>query len=253
MYALDASHISKSYQSSGETIEVLQDINLKMGRGEMVAVMGPSGSGKTTLLHVLTGIDTADYGQVQIGGENLTGLTREETAAFRRKHMGLVFQDFQLLESLTVKENILLPLILDKREADEQQQSVMKIMDALGIAGLADKGMTELSGGQKQRTAIARALIHEPELIFGDEPTGNLDMRTTGDVMRCMVKMNRQFGMGFLIVTHDAHAASFCSRVLFLQNGKFAFEAVKKGDNKEFQEEILNMLCHLGGGQDDVL
>ena len=253
MYALDASHISKSYQSSRETVQVLHDVDLKMDRGEMVAIMGPSGSGKTTLLHVLTGIDTADHGQVQIGGENLTGLTREETAAFRRKHMGLIFQDFQLLESLTVQENILLPLILNKRGADEQQQSVIKIMDVLGIAGLADKGMTELSGVQKQRTAIARALIHEPDIIFGDEPTGNLDMRTTRDVMQCMVQMNRQFGTGFLIVTHDAHAASFCSRVLFLQNGKFAFEAVKKGDNKDFQEEILKMLCRLGGGQDDIL
>lgn len=253
MYALDASHISKSYQSSRETVEVLQDVNLKMAKGEMVAIMGPSGSGKTTLLHVLTGIDVPDGGEVQIGGENLTGLTKEETAVFRRKHMGLIFQDFQLLESLTVKENILLPLILDKREADEQRQSVMEIMDALGIAGLAEKGMTELSGGQKQRTAIARALINEPEIIFGDEPTGSLDMKMTEDVMRCMVQMNRQFGTDFLLVTHDAYAASFCSRVLFLQNGNLALEIEKQGGNKGFQEEILRMLCHLGGGQDDIL
>lgn len=193
MYALNASNISKSYQSSGEAFEVLHGVNLQIAKGEMTAVMGPSGSGKTTLLHVLSGVDTPDKGDVIIGGENFTGLIREETAIFRRKHMGMIFQDFQLLESLTVKENILLPLILNKIGACQQEAALEKVMGALGIAELADKGMTELSGGQKQRVAIGRALINEPEIIFGDEPTGSLDMRTTRDVMGCMVQMNQHF------------------------------------------------------------
>lgn len=253
MYALKASNISKSYRSSGEAVTVLRGVNLAVALGEMTAVMGPSGSGKTTLLHLLTGIDIPDSGTVEIGGRDFTGLARKETACFRRTHMGMIFQDYQLLESLTVKENILLPLILNKRDVSEQDGASEKIMGALGITELADKGMTELSGGQKQRVAIGRALINEPEIIFGDEPTGSLDMKTTGEVMRCMLQMNRKFGSSFLIVTHDAYAASFCDRVLFLQNGKLECEVKKRGSNAAFREDILKMWCRLGGEQDDIL
>lgn len=253
MYALHANNISKSYKTSGEATRVLCGVNLQVARGEMVAVMGPSGSGKTTLLHVLTGIDTPDRGDVVIGGENFTRFSREETACFRRKHIGMIFQDFQLLESLTVKENILLPLILDQKDADVQEAALSKVMETLGISELADKGITEISGGQKQRAAIGRALINEPEIIFGDEPTGSLDRKTTGDVMQCMVQMNRQFGISFLLVTHDVYAASFCERVLFLQDGILAGEAKKEGNADDFREDILKMLCLLGGGCDDIL
>lgn len=253
MYALKASNISKSYRSLGEVVTVLHDMNLKIARGEMTAIMGPSGSGKTTLLNILTGVDVPDSGNVEVGGQDFTGLTQEETAYFRRKHMGVIFQDFQLLESLTVKENILLPLILNKKDASEQEKALGKVMGELGITELADKGIAELSGGQKQRVAIGRALINEPEIIFGDEPTGSLDMKTTGDVMKCMVQMNRKFGSTFLLVTHDAYAASFCSRVLLLQDGKLECEVKKRGSNATFREAILKMWCHLGGEQDDIL
>ena len=183
MYVLNANYISKSYKTAGETMRILQNVNLQVMKGEMVAIMGPSGSGKTTLLHVLTGVDTPDDGEIVIGGETFSQLTEEEKAFFRRKHMGMIFQDFQLLESLTVKENILLPLILERKEADIQQERFSRIADVLGIEKLADKGITEISGGQKQRVAIGRALINEPDIIFGDEPTGSLDRKTTGDVM----------------------------------------------------------------------
>lgn len=253
MYALNARKITKSYSSSGGRIEVLKNVDLQIVKGEMAAIMGPSGSGKTTLLHVLTGVDVPDSGDVEIGGEDFTGLTQEEAAYFRRTHMGMIFQDFQLLESLSVKENILLPLILNKREAAEQGEAMGKVMGELDITELSDKGIEELSGGQKQRVAIARALINEPEIIFGDEPTGSLDMKTTGDVMKCMVQMNRKFGSTFLFVTHDIYAASFCDRVLLLQDGKLEFEVKKQGSNAAFREDILNMWCHLGGDQDDIL
>lgn len=246
MYALNASHISKGYRSSGGSFEVLCDVNLQVARGEMIAVMGPSGSGKTTLLHVLTGIDTPDSGKVLIAGEDFSQLTKEEAALFRRKRMGMIFQDFQLLESLTVKENILLPLILDKKDDAEQRKALSKVMEKLGIAELADKGITEISGGQKQRTAIGRALINEPDIIFGDEPTGSLDLKTTRDVMECMVRMNMQFGISFLLVTHDVYAASFCSRVLLLQNGKLLREVNKQGSKEAFREDITKMLCFSG-------
>lgn len=252
MYVLNANHISKSYKTAGETMRILQNVNLQVMKGEMVAIMGPSGSGKTTLLHVLTGVDTPDDGEIVIGGETFSQLTEEEKAFFRRKHMGMIFQDFQLLESLTVKENILLPLILERKEADIQQERFSRISDVLGIEKLADKGITEISGGQKQRVAIGRALINEPDIIFGDEPTGSLDRKTTGDVMRCMRQMNQRSGISFLLVTHDAYTASFCERVLFLQDGNLAKEVKKENTADNFREDIWKTLCGLGGGKDDL-
>lgn len=252
MYVLNANHISKSYKTAGETMRILQNVNLQVMKGEMVAIMGPSGSGKTTLLHVLTGVDTPDDGEIVIGGETFSQLTEEEKAFFRRKHMGMIFQDFQLLESLTVKENILLPLILERKEADIQQERFSRIADVLSIEKLADKGITEISGGQKQRVAIGRALINEPDIIFGDEPTGSLDRKTTGDVMRCMKQMNQRSGISFLLVTHDAYTASFCDRVLFLQDGNLAKEVKKENTDDNFREDIWKTLCGLGGGKDDL-
>lgn len=252
MYVLNANHISKSYKTAGETMRILQNVNLQVMKGEMVAIMGPSGSGKTTLLHVLTGVDTPDDGEIVIGGETFSQLTEEEKAFFRRKHMGMIFQDFQLLESLTVKENILLPLILERKEADIQQERFSRIADVLGIEKLADKRITEISGGQKQRVAIGRALINEPDIIFGDEPTGSLDRKTTGDVMRCMKQMNQRSGISFLLVTHDAYTASFCDRVLFLQDGNLAKEVKKENTADNFREDIWKTLCGLGGGKDDL-
>lgn len=252
MYVLNANHISKSYKTAGETMRILQNVNLQVMKGEMVAIMGPSGSGKTTMLHVLTGVDTPDDGEIVIGGETFSQLTEEEKAFFRRKHMGMIFQDFQLLESLTVKENILLPLILERKEADIQQERFSRIVDVLGIEKLADKGITEISGGQKQRVAIGRALINEPDIIFGDEPTGSLDRKTTGDVMRCMKQMNQRSGISFLLVTHDAYTASFCDRVLFLQDGNLAKEVKKENTADNFREDIWKTLCGLGGGKDDL-
>lgn len=252
MYVLNANHISKSYKTAGETMRILQNVNLQVMKGEMVAIMGPSGSGKTTLLHVLTGVDTPDDGEIVIGGETFSQLTEEEKAFFRRKHMGMIFQDFQLLESLTVKENILLPLILERKEADIQQERFSRIAEVLSIEKLADKGITEISGGQKQRVAIGRALINEPDIIFGDEPTGSLDRKTTGDVMRCMKQMNQRSGISFLLVTHDAYTASFCDRVLFLQDGNLAKEVKKENTADNFREDIWKTLCGLGGGKDDL-
>ena len=251
MYVLNANHISKSYKTA-ETMRILQNVNLQVMKGEMVAIMGPSGSGKTTLLHVLTGVDTPDDGEIVIEGETFSQLTEEEKAFFRRKHMGMIFQDFQLLESLTVKENILLPLILERKEADIQQERFSRIADVLSIEKLADKGITEISGGQKQRVAIGRALINEPDIIFGDEPTGSLDRKTTGDVMRCMKQMNQRSGISFLLVTHDAYTASFCDRVLFLQDGNLAKEVKKENTADNFREDIWKTLCGLGGGKDDL-
>ena len=227
-------------------------VSFQLKSGDRLRIEGTNGSGKTTLLHVLTGVDTPDDGEIVIGGETFSQLTEEEKAFFRRKHMGMIFQDFQLLESLTVKENILLPLILERKEADIQQERFSRIAYVLGIEKLADKGITEISGGQKQRVAIGRALINEPDIIFGDEPTGSLDRKTTGDVMRCMKQMNQRSGISFMLVTHDAYTASFCDRVLFLQDGNLAKEVKKENTADNFREDIWKTLCGLGGGKDDL-
>ena len=220
MYVLNANHISKSYKTAGETMRILQNVNLQVMKGEMVAIMGPSGSGKTTLLHVLTGVDTPDDGEIVIGGETFSQLTEEEKAFFRRKHMGMIFQDFQLLESLTVKENILLPLILERKEADIQQERFSRIADVLGIEKLADKGITEISGGQKQRVAIARALVNDPKILLCDEATSALDPRITHGILELLKQINEELGITIVVVTHQMEVVKqICQRVAFLKHG----------------------------------
>lgn len=226
MYALEAKHLFKSYRTRGKEATVLQDISLQIGKGEMVAIMGASGSGKTTLLHNLSGIDVPDSGEVLINGQDLNNFPSEELALFRRNHFGMVFQDFQLLESLSVEENILLPMILNRRDRKEQAHRLEKMLTQMGIDKLSERRITELSGGQKQRVAIARAFIQEPELIFADEPTGNLDAETTGNILHCILDMNRITGASMLIVTHDRYVASFCHRILRLENGGIRDDAV---------------------------
>ena len=220
MKILHAEHIYKSYKTAQGTIEVLKDQSLEIKEGEMVAVMGPSGSGKTTLFNILSGIDCPDRGSVWFQNQNLAELNQEQRAYVRRKHMGMVFQDFQLLESLNVRENILLPLVLDGVAVEEQNNRCMEMMELLGIANQAEQGITEISGGQKQRTAIARAMIGNPALIYADEPTGNLDHNTTEEVMACMKEMNQTMGAAFVVITHDKFVAEYCDRVIDIGGGE---------------------------------
>lgn len=250
MCILKADHICKNYRTAGISYPVLKDVSLQINKGEIVAIMGPSGSGKTTLLNVLSGVDSSDSGEIWIGERDLTKLSPEESARFRRQHFGMVFQDFQLLESLSVRENILLPLILESEDGEVQEQKLKEMLSVLRIEPLAEKGITEISGGQKQRTAIARAFIHNPELIFADEPTGNLDVKSTRDVMRCMVHMNETFGTSIIVVTHDVYVASFCHRVLLLKDGNFICEI--KRNQQSFREDLIKMLYLSGGEQNDV-
>lgn len=226
MYALEVNHLFKSYRTRGKEVTVLQDVSFKIGRGEMIAVMGKSGSGKTTLLHNLSGIDVPDSGEILINGQNLDTFSSSELALFRREHFGMVFQDFQLLESLSVKENILLPMILNGRKQQEQEMRLENILALTGLQELSDRGITELSGGQKQRTAIARAFIQEPEFIFADEPTGNLDAETTKGILHCMADLNQRTKASMVIVTHDPYVASFCHRLLRLEDGGIRDDAV---------------------------
>jgi putative ABC transport system ATP-binding protein len=254
MNSLDIKDVWKSYTlRNKEKVLVLKGINLVVKQGDMVAIMGPSGSGKTTLLNIISGVDCSDKGSIYIEENNLSDMNKEEMAIFRRRRLGMVFQDFNLIESLSVKENVLLPMILDKKTEEEQEEHTDKILRILGIEDIKDKNITEISGGQKQRAAICRALVNNPAIILADEPTGNLDSKSTKEVMKYLTNINDQLNTSILMVTHDTFAASYCNRAVLLKDGEFAAEIEKTGSRKEFFDSITEMLVLLGGEQDDVL
>ena len=249
---LEVRKLHKYYSKDVVSTKALNGISFDVLKGEYLGIMGASGSGKTTLLNCIATVIKPTSGQILLSGVDISSFDGTKLSEYRGNKIGYLFQDFALLDNLTGKENILLPLILERKEADIQQERFLRIADVLGIEKLADKGITEISGGQKQRVAIGRALINEPDIIFGDEPTGSLDRKTTGDVMRCMKQMNQRSGISFLLVTHDAYTASFCDRVLFLQDGNLAKEVKKENTADNFREDIWKTLCGLGGGKDDL-
>lgn len=254
MNSLDIKDVWKSYiLRNKEKTTVLKGLNLVVKQGDMVAIMGPSGSGKTTLLNIISGVDRPDKGSVYIEGNHLSDMNKEEVAIFRRRRLGMVFQDYNLIESLSVKENILLPMILDNKPEEEQEEQTKIILKILGVEDIQDKNITEISGGQKQRVAICRALINRPAIILADEPTGNLDSKSTREVMKYLTHINNQLNTSILMVTHDTFAASYCNRAVLLKDGEFAAEIEKTGSRKEFLDSITEMLVLLGGEQDDVL
>jgi putative ABC transport system ATP-binding protein len=201
-------------------VQVLEDVNLELQPAERVAVMGSSGSGKTTLLHLAAGMDTPDAGSVEVGGRQFSALQEPERTRFRARYIGLVFQDFNLIDSLTVRENIELPLWLNNRL--DQRDRIVQLAEELGISKLLDRLPEKLSGGEKQRVAIARALVHEPALLLADEPTGSLDQTTAEGVLRLFDRVTKQHGVTLLMVTHNDEAAALCDRVLYLRHGKLS-------------------------------
>jgi len=220
----------------------LTDINATVEKGEFVGIMGPSGSGKTTLLNTIATIDEPTTGEVLIEGKNPHTLSKKQLAIFRRRELGFVFQDFNLLHTLTVEENIVLPLTLDKQPVKWMKEKVKAVAETLGISEILDKRTYEISGGQAQRAAVARAMIHDPKLVLADEPTGNLDSKASKDVMELLTLMNEQQKTTMLLVTHDAQAASYCDRVLFIRDGAF-YSEIHKGENqKVFFQKIIDML-----------
>lgn len=252
MNILDIENLEKSYKlSKKDKVKVLNEINLKVKTGELVAIMGPSGSGKTTLLNILSGIDCADKGRVLFHGNDLINMSKSQLSLLRRHKMGMVFQEFNLIDSLNVKENIMMPMILDKREMEEMEAKTQELTQLLGISDILNKNVYEISGGQKQRAAICRALVNEPDIIFADEPTGNLDSKSTKDVMNYLSKVNENLGTSVLMVTHDSFAASYCSRVVLLKDGKIISDISKKASRKEFFHEILDVLSLIGGDFDE--
>jgi putative ABC transport system ATP-binding protein len=209
--------------------------------------MGPSGSGKTTLLNVVSTIDTPTSGEITVDGIKPHELNKNELAYFRRRQLGFVFQDFNLLQMLTVEENMVLPLTLDNMDVELMEERVQSVSKQLGIQSILEKRPNEISGGQAQKTAIGRALIHKPSLILADEPTGNLDSNSSRDVLELLGRINKKEGTTIVMVTHDPIAASYCDRVLFIKDGEYFNEIYKDDHRQTFFQGILNVLSLLGG------
>ena len=250
MSILQAVNIKKIYKSrmGSNQIEALSSINFSVESGEFVAIMGESGSGKSTMLNILAALDTPTSGEVFLDGINFSNIKEKERAAFRRNNLGFVFQDFNLLDTFTLEDNILLPLVLSQTGYDEMQTRLQPIAKSLGILELLKKYPYEVSGGQKQRAAVARALITNPKLLLADEPTGALDSKSAQLLLETMTKMNEQLHATILMVTHDAFSASYAQRILFLKDGNLFKELSAQGKSRrEFYNEILNVLVLLGG------
>ena len=212
---VDAKQINKVYGANGNVITALRNIDLTVMEGECVGIMGPSGSGKTTLLNVLATIDRPTSGDIFIDGSRTLTMNEEQLSAFRRDKLGFVFQDYNLLDTLTVKENILLPLAIARMNVEQLERRVDEIADKFGIRSILNKYPYQISGGQKQRTAASRAIASKPALLLADEPTGALDSKSATDLLESMQALNEQDGTTILMVTHDVFAASYCKRVLF--------------------------------------
>lgn len=248
---LKVEHVSKIYEGK-IPYRALTDIDLNVEKGEFVGIMGPSGSGKTTLLNVIATIDEPTNGEVLIEGKNPHQLSRNQLAKFRRQELGFVFQDFNLLHTLTVEENIVLPLTLDRKRVKEMKEKAYKIAETLGIKEILNKRTFEISGGQAQRVAVARAMIHQPKLVLADEPTGNLDSKASKDVMEMLAMMNDDYKATMVLVTHEAQAASYCDRVVFIRDGKFYSEIHKGDSRKVFFQKIIDTLSLMGGDDNDL-
>lgn len=244
MALLEVNHIQKIYQTrfGGTKVEALKDIHFSVEQGEYVAVMGESGSGKTTLLNILATLDRATKGSVSLNGKDLQGVKNADLATFRREQLGFVFQEFNLLDTLSVKDNILLPLVLSRKAVGEMELKLIPITDLLGITDLIHKFPYELSGGQQQRVAIARAIITEPALVLADEPTGSLDSKSASTILDLFDTIHEK-GQTVVMVTHSITAASRANRVLFIKDG-ILYHQLFKGERSDTEmfEQISNTL-----------
>lgn len=250
---LKIENLKKYYETKNNITKAIDNISFIVNEGEFVAIMGASGSGKTTLLNCISTIDTVTAGKIIINNKDITEIKDRDIASFRRNNLGFVFQDFNLLDTLTIAENISLSLIINKKNENKIDEMVNDIAKRLDIEGILDKFPYEVSGGQKQRCACARALINNPKLILADEPTGALDSKSSRMLLETMDEINKNLNATILMVTHDAFSASFCQKILFLKDGNIFTEILKGSKTrKEFFNEILDILTLLGGDVQDV-
>ena len=244
---LQVKDLCKSYQVGRQTYPVLRGITFSIEPGEFVSVMGPSGSGKTTLLNCISCYIPFDQGEILLDGQDISKFNETDLSHLRNQKLGFVFQDFMLLDGLTVKENIMLPRILSGQTDKEMERSADRLCQVFDISHIQEKYPAEISGGEKQRTAVARALINYPLLVLADEPTGNLDSKSGRTVIESFLQAQHSLNATIFMVTHDSYAASFCDRVILLKDG-VVHKHLKSGkDRKEFQKELLDSIQEMSG------
>lgn len=250
---LEVKNVEKVYGSKGNTTRALAGVTLNVQQGDYVGIMGASGSGKTTLLNCIATIDTPTSGSIVIGGQDVTAMSNRQLADFRRDTLGFVFQDANLLDTLTARENIALPLTIDHVSPREIQERVDRIAATLGIEGVLNKYPYQVSGGQRQRVAAARAIVTNPKLVLADEPTGALDSKNAKLLLECFDMLNLRLGATILMVTHDSFAASYCKRVLFIRDGR-VFTEVVRGDatRRQFFDRIMEVVAIIGGEDENA-
>lgn len=245
--------VEKYYGNGSNVTKAVDRVSFHVEQGEFVGVMGASGSGKTTLLNMLSTIDRVTAGHIFYGDTDITELSEDVLSEFRKRNLGFVFQNYNLLDTLTIEENIVLAMTIHNKGKAEIKERVSAMMRMLGIQEIAGKFPYQVSGGQKQRCACARALINEPKLFLADEPTGALDSRSAQTLLETFTRMNTELLATIFMVTHDAFSASYCSRILFLKDGKIFHELIRAGRNRRvFLNEILDVLSLTGGGLSDV-
>ena len=251
---LDLKNISKSYKTGNFVQHALKKVNLSFRKNEFVAILGPSGSGKTTLLNCISTIDKVTSGHIFVAGKDVTKLKGNNLNKFRREELGFIFQDFNLLDTLTIYENIALALTIQKVKATEINNRVHEIAKKLDISGIINKYPYQVSGGQKQRCAAARAIITNPKIILADEPTGALDSKSAKQLLMTFDYLHQKLNATILMVTHDAFTASYADRIIFIKDGKIFNELVKGNDTrKQFFEKIIEVQTLLGGDLNDVI
>ncbi|AUN13592.1 ABC transporter ATP-binding protein [Paraclostridium sordellii] len=251
---LKVKNIEKYYGNKKNLTKAINNISFEVDKGEFIGIMGPSGSGKTTLLNCIATIDKATTGNIQIEDKDITTLSRKNIEKFRREHLGFIFQEFNLLDTLNVYENISLALSILGVKGAEIDKRVKSVSSRLGIADILTKFPYEISGGQKQRVACARAIINEPALILADEPTGSLDSKSARVLLENLSDLNESMNSTIMMVTHDAFTASYCKRILFIKDGKIFNELIRGNDDrKEFFKRIIEVVTLLGGDNNNVI
>ena len=250
---LQVKQIQKYYGNKDNITKALDGISFDVEEGEFLGIMGASGSGKTTLLNCISTIDNISSGHIYLDNQDVTEIKEEDIAKFRRENLGFIFQDFNLLDTLTIEENIALILTINRMSEKEIDKKVIEIAKKLEIQDILNKYPYQVSGGQKQRCASARAIVNSPKIILADEPTGSIDSKSARQLLEVMETMNKQMKATILMVTHDPLSASYCDKILFLKDGKI-FNKIEKGEKqrKEFYNEILDVLALLGGDTRDV-
>lgn len=250
---LNVENIEKYYGNKDNVTKAIDNISFRVEKGEFVGIMGPSGSGKTTLLNCISTIDNVTTGSIEIDGDDITRLKNRRLENFRRDKLGFIFQDFNLLDTLTAFENISLALTIAGKKGKEVENLVKVAAESLDIESVLNKYPYQMSGGQKQRVAAARAIVNDPKIILADEPTGALDSKAAKLLLNSMEKLNKELDATILMVTHDAFTASYAHRILFIKDGKIFSELVRGDDSrKEFFNKIIDVVTMLGGDSKDV-